>query len=488
MRVTHKTSTLIDNVFIKSDLQLLVRSYVVTDNMSDHFPCVVSHVLSNQETSDDCIVIQKQKLTNEATAKIQQDLLFYDWSILYDPSQSVEESYEFFLNAIDYVLDKHAPIKRVVLKQDNKFHEPWVTVNLQKCNNKSHKLCMHAKLSRKEIDFVRYKTYRNTLNKIKMVEKCVHYRNLFEKIGRNSKLFWDIVNGILKKMNNKTDIVELNYNGKSLTDRSKIYEALNEHFSTAGKCVQDSITPVNASCISDPLLGVMNVTNKMTFSHVSEQHICKLVNGLVSKRSCGPDGLSNLLLKMLINVIKGPLCILFNKSLHHGIFPDLLKLVRVIPLHKSGESILDNYIPISLLPFISKVLEKIVYQKLVEHLNINEVLYPHQFGFRKGHSTSDAVMNLVGETLHAFEDKSMVLSIFIDLKKAFDMVSHLVILVKLGKLGVSGTEYEWFTSYLTGRKQFVDLGGKHHSSEKKSKHWCSTRLVARSIVISDNNK
>ena len=172
----------------------------------------------------------------------------------------------------------------------------------------------------------------------------------------------------------------------------------------------------------------------------------------------GYDDISNVLLKKLIVVTKEPLCIVFNKSLTTGQFPDLLKIAKVQPLYKSGERYLaDNYRLISLLPVISKILERIVYDATMEYFEANNILYVKQFGFRKKHSTIDAICNFVGEILKCFEELQMVLSIFIDLHKAFDSVSHSLILHKLSALGIQDEELKWFESYLTGCKQFTQM-------------------------------
>ena len=135
-----------------------------------------------------------------------------------------------------------------------------------------------------------------------------------------------------------------------------------------------------------------------------------------------------------------------------------MKLAKVIPLFKGGERDLpDNYRPISLLPVISKVLEKIVYLQTTEHLDECNVIYPRQFGFRKNHSTSDAIINFVGEILGAFNSNLMLLSIFVDLKKAFDTVSHSLIAEKLSCLGIQDITLQWYNSYLCGREQQVML-------------------------------
>ena len=100
-----------------------------------------------------------------------------------------------------------------------------------------------------------------------------------------------------------------------------------------------------------------------------------------------------------------------------------------------------------------------MYKKTVAHLDKEGIIYPKQFGFRKKHSTIDAIMNLTGDILNAFEDNLMVMNVFIDLKKAFDTVKHCVILKKLEKIGIRGLELQWFQDYLTNRRQIVTYNG-----------------------------
>ena len=127
-----------------------------------------------------------------------------------------------------------------------------------------------------------------------------------------------------------------------------------------------------------------------------------------------------------------------------------MKIAKVVPLRKGRlKNIPDNYHPISLLPMLSKVLERIVYNFLVKHIDKHSLLYPKQFGFRQNHSTTDGILNLIGETLKCFDDKMMVLSIFVDLQKAFNSVPHGVILAKLEQMGIRGVTLDWFTSYMS---------------------------------------
>ena len=147
---------------------------------------------------------------------------------------------------------------------------------------------------------------------------------------------------------------------------------------------------------------------------------------------------------------------IFNVSLQNGTFPDELKIARVTPLFKNGsDSDLGNYRPISVLPCFSKILEKIMYNRLYKHLSDNNVLYKKQFGFQEKHSTEHAILHLVDQINCSFEKNLFTLGIFIDLSKAFDIVDHKILITKLENYGVKGTNLQWFKSYLENRKQFI---------------------------------
>ena len=134
-------------------------------------------------------------------------------------------------------------------------------------------------------------------------------------------------------------------------------------------------------------------------------------------------------------------------------------MAKIIPIFKNGNPLsLDNYRPISLLSAFSKVLEKIICNRLVVFLEANNLINKNQFGFRKKHSTSHPIIHLLNKVTEASNKRKVSLAIFCDLRKAFDTVDKEILLKKMQKCGITNLELNWFRSYLDDRKQFVKVG------------------------------
>ena len=169
-------------------------------------------------------------------------------------------------------------------------------------------------------------------------------------------------------------------------------------------------------------------------------------------------GLNITLLKNVKNLLIIPLTKLINESFRTGVFPDTLKVACVIPIFKKGDKDdLGNYRPISLLPIITKIFEKAIKNQIVKYLEKHEILNKYQYGFREKLSTSDAILRFTEHTLDCFENGRYSASLFCDLSKAFDCVSHAILLKKLNTFNFNASSIKLIKSYLENRKQSVRL-------------------------------
>ena len=157
--------------------------------------------------------------------------------------------------------------------------------------------------------------------------------------------------------------------------------------------------------------------------------------------------------------VSEPLTYIYNWSFSSGTVPNKLKIAQVIPIYKKGSTTdLSNYRPISLLFIFSKLLEKLMYTRLINFFEKNDVLFHGQFGFRANHSTTQALILITDKIQKAIEEKLFSCGVFLDLSKAFDTVDHSILINKLQHYGIRGITNKWFNSYLDDRKQFVSVG------------------------------
>ena len=154
-----------------------------------------------------------------------------------------------------------------------------------------------------------------------------------------------------------------------------------------------------------------------------------------------------------------PLTCIVNQCLITGIFTDNLKLAKVIPLHKKDDKmIMTNYRPISLLPSISKIIEKVAHNQISHNFTSHNLFYEHQYGFRSKHSTELAALHLIDQITTEMDSNNIPLNSYLDLSKAFDRLIHDILLDNLEHYGIRNTEFLFFKNYLLNRKQFVQIG------------------------------
>ena len=184
----------------------------------------------------------------------------------------------------------------------------------------------------------------------------------------------------------------------------------------------------------------------------------KTIDKLPSKTSSGVDGISPVLLKYIKHEISKPVTLILNQCLTTGIFPDKLKIAKVVPIYKSDdENIFNNYRPISILPALSKVFEKIVFNQTYTYFDDHNLFFGNQYGFREKHSTELAVLEVIYRITNQLDKGLTPMNIYLDLSKAFDTLDHDILVHKLQYYGVSGSALRLFKNYLTERKQLCSV-------------------------------
>jgi len=279
-------------------------------------------------------------------------------------------------------------------------------------------------------------------------------QNLCKKKKKNKKSTWKNINNILNRNSNKTaDTKYFLINNDSISDTKIIANEFNKYFVDIGNDLSQSLTDPENKSYTDYLKSQLQYD--FNFELVSEDTVKKVIGMLKNKSTRGIDGLSNKLVKRLHLEIASSLTLIINQCFT-GIFPDKLKLAKVIPIHKKEDnSLLQNYRPISILPSLSKVIETIMHDQVNSFFCCNNLFYNSQYGFRKSHSTELASLEMIDRVAMQLDRNEIPINIYLDISKAFDTLNHDILLEKLNYYGIRGNSLKLFRSYLKNRKQCV---------------------------------
>ena len=311
-----------------------------------------------------------------------------------------------------------------------------------------------------------YKSYLKVFKKVSLAAKTTFYKEKFDTRMNNTKQLWTNLNkiGSLGKTKSNTNIIEIIYNSEKFAKPQDICDKLNEYFCSVGANLIHSLKPCDQRDFEKYCPHPSK--DSMFCSPVLPDEVAKIIQKFPNSKAPGQDNIGAKILKEISNQLVMPLAYLFNLSFTTGEVPEQLKIAKVIPVYKKGERNLpENYRPISLLSIFDKIMEKLMYARLSNFLENNKVLYKYQFGFRKNHSTSQAVMELIDDIYQHRDNHQVSMGIYLDLKKAFDTVNHSILLKKLEIYGIRGIILKWFTSYLSNRTQYTVLN-KYQSKQE----------------------
>ena len=456
-RITHKSATLIDNIYLKGFSYYTYLANIIDYDISDHLPIIAYLGKTSSRPKPEPICFERRTWTEVATASITQDMVSRDWSCL--DTEPLNDAFNLFSETLQKTVEEKVPIKYVTVPPKHIKREPWMSKGLLVSARTKQKLFRKSKDKAKDHPFVkRYFVYKSLYNKLKRKAKFFYTNKILTSYKNNAKKTWEFINNSMGKTKNKRSCIDLLKTSKGhINDQKEIAEEFCKFFTNVGKKQSNQIGQTATSVAQ--YLKDKNFNKTLYLQPTDVIEIRQLVLNLKSSTSCGYDNLSSKVLKQIIPGIAHPLVTLINRSLSEGIFPDALKTAKVIPVYKNGESDdINNYRPISLLTTLSKIFEKVIFKRIYNFIDSNNLLDPRQFGFRPQHSTVDAIATLTNDILHAFNKKDYTISIFCDLSKAFDTIDHETLLFKLQRYGIRGNALNLIGSYLKQRKQFISNG------------------------------
>ena len=377
-----------------------------------------------------------------------------DWNPV-QTAIGVNNKYECFNNIIQTHLNQHFPEKKTKINAKSEA-KPWITpsiLNSIKKKNLLYKNCLKYKSDTMLID--KYKKYKNKLVTIIRAAEKNYYTNELLEVKDNMAKTWCILNKMTGRGQTHKAIKQIEINGKIIENPGTIANKFNDYFANVGLELANKIAPSNRNAL-EFLKG--DYRQSIFLEPTTEQEIVDIISNLKNTNSVGHDGLPIKILKFCNAELSPILAYINNESLQNGIFPEFLKIARITPIYKAGDKKhVNNYRPVSILTSMSKIMEKVMYTRLINYLNKHSILHQNQYGFRQNCSTNLALMKLVDDLTKAIDDKQLTVGIFVDLAKAFDTVDHQILLNKLEFYGIRGIAHNWFSSYLRNRKQYVSI-------------------------------
>ena len=461
-RITNHSATLIDNIF--STELCNNDSAVIVNHISDHqMICTYSTDTDKNYYAPRKRFIEIEKNDQQTLEKFLNKLKNSNITNLLNLDENADPNLNFDLFMKHFMNLKQECFQRKLVRFDKKKHRinPWITSGILKSINFKDKLYKTLMQTSKDstdypVLLSNFKVYKNIIRRSIMLAKRDYYRNAFNRYSTNMKKTWQTISQTLNRRKRDRDFPQefKLANGNTISEPKKIANAFNDFFIGIGDGgVSNESTnndfnrymPSKANCT-------------LMFEPITVDTISRIISGLKPKTSTGIDNISNKLLKFVKNVISEPLSIIINQMLKLGIFPDLLKISKVVPLYKKDDdSNLSNYRPISLLPSISKIFEKVLLEQLTTYLDNNNLIHNHQYGFRKRHSTEYAALHIVDYLNYEMDLKRTPINLYLDLSKAFDSLSHKILISKLKHYGICDIALKLMKGYLENRKQYVQF-------------------------------
>lgn len=462
------SATLIDNFLCKSLSFHELHSGILTHKLSDHQPYFMTIDLPTYTKPDTPIYRHTTVMTKESKQQFKSDLgenLTMDKFVKPEHPTAAEADSNFSVlhEVVTGAHTKNSKKKKVHVDRRTTPKSLWITPGIIKSIRYRNKLYKKLKKLFDDVASEKYlvlkeqlKNFKKVLRKSIKLAKKKFLSKAFEDNKNDPRKTWNLINSLTGNNTSKNAISEeFIVDGESITNKSDIANGLNNFFTgIASKLTSEMDIP---DVSFESYLGQPPAT-QFTFHTVDKDTVGKAIDNLKCKPTRDCDGLSTELLKLCKFELLEPINLIINQCITSGTFPDQLKIARVSAIFKKGnKKIFDNYRPISILPAISKIFERILHDQISTYFTENKLFYTHQYGFRKNHSTEFAALELVDRVMLNLENRDRHLSIFMDLSKAFDCINHDTLILKLEHYGMTPVSIALIKNYLSNRQQFVQI-------------------------------
>jgi len=466
-RVTEKSATLIDHIYYcpgkKIDPSLKMFTGNLLCDITDHYANYII-VYNGKNKPDICNRPEVRLFTCKNKQNFLHDLSIVDWNDEVMSNTDPNIAYKKFLDTFNKIYEKNFPLTKVSRKgfRDKK----WISAGLK--NSSRHKNTLYKKWlkTRSPNDYSKYKQYRNVFNKLCKAAESNYYKLMFNNISNNSKKMWAQLNKMCsfkkKQKSNNISIPKLLIDDNEITAPDEICDKLNKYFCSVGMNLANNLTQSKFKYTK-----YMHPSLRDSFycSNITQLEIIAQLQNLAKNKKANAESFNPSIISESAFILATPLQYIFNTSLEQGIVPSGFKQAKVIPIFKKGDSTSPgNYRPISLLPVFDKILEKLICKRILTFWNKYDVLYKFQYGFRKNHSTTLALIEIIDTIYKSLDSQNYVLGLYLDLQKAFDTVNHDILLHKLYNYGIRGNMHKWFKDYLSNRTQYTYLSEAHISN------------------------
>ena len=458
-RVTSASSTLIDHIYffkISHDKSSKIRCGNIICDISDHYPNFF--ILKNQKYIDMSARPLTRVFSPSNKIEFNAKVTSIEWSNVFNNSNDANQCCDLFVHHLADIYNQCFPLVRVSRKAHK--NKAWFSTELRQTFYEKNRLFKIWRNSSDDKDKEIYIKLKKSYNIMCKNVKINYYKQLLNVRSSSIKKIWDNLNLLLGKKNKSgspKEIEKLIYNNIVYDNVNDVANIFNQYFVNIGSNLAKALPPAttNFRCFLDP-----PIKNSISVYPITVEEVFSLITSMSGGAAAGDDGFNLEFLKKNVACLSQPLAHLFNLSIFSGIVPRAFKLAKVVPVFKKGDELNPgNYRPISLLSIFNKVFEKLISKRLSDFFDHENILYKHQFGFRKNHSTGLAIVEVTDFCYTNLDKNNYILGLFIDFQKAFDSIDIDILLVKLSNYGIRGIMFDWIKDYLKDRSQYTFVNG-----------------------------